>query len=743
MAAAPPAASPTPDPNPYLDHWLSWYASHTPDWADTRLHASGIHSFLTSRRFTPFQLLFLSNGLRFICTPPTSRLPTFIQHFLADNDRGWIRFARTLTQRVLYQNTEQTEYLAKFALPSRSTDKQLSRTADASRQEMSDELYWLERYKQQTLLLLTNVVQHPNNAAAVSRTRSNCSSHDRLFLRELVADSSITIKPADKVLGLAFVDNSWYNAELKRMLADTVTYKKFSSTDAPAVTRLKTQLLADLKKLAKRHLPTLLVWQPEHGERMAKYLSNKIHADSAAIPSIYLLIKVHKPKGLCGRPIVPCTRWITTPASVLADHLLQSILKQAAIPWLVKDTKSLINDLERTPVSDVSGDGIFVTADIASLYTNIDTKTGLKLVRAFLVEQQVPHDRILFLMDLLTFVMENAYLSFHDNVFHQIDGTAMGTSVAPTYANIVVYMLERQLVQEFHTRGTLLIYRRYLDDIFAYIKASDSVEFQTRMNQLDPKLTFEFASDPDSAAFLDLAIHKDKRFRARGIFDTRVHQKKMNLNLYIPFNSFHTTAAKRSFIVTELMRYIRNSSDEEDYMALKRLFFQRLRDRGYPSSFLEPEFNSIFYADRHYFLMDSAEPLLSHPLIHSAPPLSKTLQRTLADASARASSRQKIVFVLPYTPLSAIVPTRKILLDYWSQLQHGFPQAQRCKPIIAYQSEPSLAKSLVFAKEKLHATEAKDAASIQMSINHYFAPRVRSGPDAQPAQLSALSSGAH
>ena len=80
--------------------------------------------------------------------------------------------------------------------------------------------------------------------------------------------------------------------------------------------------------------------------------------------SFYLLIKVHKPKGLCGRPIVPCTRWITTPASVLVDHLLQEIVKKANIPWLVKDTKSFVNELEHKRVHQ--RDGVFVTADIAS-----------------------------------------------------------------------------------------------------------------------------------------------------------------------------------------------------------------------------------------------------------------------------------------------------------------------------------------------------------------------------------------
>ena len=696
------------------------------------MHASGIHSFLSSRTFTPFQLHFLSNGLRFICTPPKSHLPSFIQHFLADDERGWQRFSRTLTQRVLFQDKEQGSYIAKFALPHKSNPAYLQRLEDSLRADMGDELRWLQQYRDQTLRLLTGVVSHPNNTAAVSSSSSNHSLADRLFIQELLRDASITIKPADKNLGLAFVDTSWYRAELRRMLADTVTYKKLATSDR-SLALLKTQLLAELKKLAGRRKSTLDLHQPEHADKMFDFLTKKVTADTAAIPNIYLLIKVHKPKGLCGRPIVPCTRWITTPASVLADHLLQAIIKKADIPWLVKDTKSLVNSIERTVIPPGAADGLFVTADIASLYTNIDTDMGLALVRTFLTEQKVAHDLKTLIMDLLSFVMRNAYLSFNGQVFHQVDGTAMGTAVAPSYANVVVYMLERDVVKRFTVAGSLYTYWRYLDDIFALIHRSAASSFRSSMNQLHRKLTFEFVTEEDSAAFLDLSIFKGARFHARGVFDTRVHQKKMNLYLYIPFHSFHTAAAKRSFILTELMRYIRNSSDEADYNGLKQLFFQRLRDRGYPSKFLEPEFSSIHYCDRHYFLSDSAA-LAAHPLIHTAPPRSRCLLRRLA-CSATPPGSLPLVFIVPFTPLSSLVPTRQVLLDRWHLLADTRALPSCGKPIIAYQSAPSLAKALVFTKEKRNEAAAKPAATVQTSLRSFF----RRAPAAAAAAHAATA----
>lgn len=696
------------------------------------MRCSGIHNFLSHRTFTPTEKLFLSNGLRFICTPPRSHLPSFSQHFLGDPQRGWPRFSRTLFHRLLHQpdEAEAAPFPAlahsKFILPKPPRDT--SAREASLRTQLSSELTVLDQYRSSTRDRLSSFVNSPPIQQAVALQRANYSSADTSFLRGLLHDRSVTIKPADKNLGLVLVDTRWYDAELQRMLADRTTYATFDNSISIdgrrrrcTVQQLPVQLLQQLQVLAKRFFAVLLEWQPLLAEQMNKFLQRRVTPTTAAVPRIYLLIKVHKASGLCGRPIVPSTRWVTTPASILADHLLQDIVRRAHIPWLVKDTKSLIVDLEQSPLS--SRDGIFVTADIASLYTNIDTPLGLRLVRDFLIEQQVPSERIELLMALLSFVMENSYLSFQGAVYHQVDGTAMGTSVAPVYANIVVYMLERDIVRDMG--ADLRIYRRFLDDIFAFISCERAGEFQSRLNSMTPKLRFEFSSDPHEAAFLDLQVYKGERFARSAVFDLRVHQKKMNLYLYIPFGSFHTAAAKRAFIQTELMRYIRNSSSREAYVELKQVFYQRLRDRGYPHSFLQPLFHCIHYCDRPYFLCPAAA-LPAHPLLSVSPPKSDCLLRRLA-RSQRAESSSPPVLVVPFSPLSRIVPTRQILCQQWELLQTAFAAQPLPRPIIAYQSLPSLLKTLVHAKAKRHEKEReklrKPPVTVQRSLLGFLRPR--------------------
>jgi len=652
----------------------------------------------------------------------------FRSQYLDDRNRGWLRFKRTLCNKLVNEvvgdttaSTAPERTPAKFLVAPRhhGTD-----TRKEDERRLTSHIAWplFDQYHINTFRLLKEQIESNRTADLVRSVRSNHTAADHRFIHRLMNDPTITIKPADKNLGMVLVDTSWYEQLMKRMLRDTVTYRLLQPghkmlingkiVKQPSLLVMQKQLHEQLLSIIKRHESTIHIHQPLHAERIIGYLTSKVTPTTCVIPTIYLLIKVHKPSGLSGRPIVPSTQWITSAASVVVDHLLQHIFTAAKIAWIVKDTKSLISELESTVLP--ACDGVFVTADIASLYTNIDTITGLKLVREFLHEQKVDHHLALCIMDLLTFVMENSYLQFQDTVYHQIDGAAMGSPCAPVYANIFVYMLERKIIQEFTSeKKALHCFKRYLDDIWSYIDRSHATAFQLRLNQLHSKLKFDFVQSDNESAFLDLLIFKGQRFHSTRVVDLRCHQKKMNLYLYIPWHSFHPMAAKRSFIQTELMRYIRNSSAKEDYLELKHIFFQRLRDRGYPITFLNDIFDSIHYCDRSYFLMPATALLRDHIKFYQQPPQSQCLIRKIKKQHAgaapvtTATSIPPSVFIIPYSPLSASIPTRDLLCRYWSCCINACSTYGLPHPIIAYQSLPSLCKTLVFARAMMQEKERK------------------------------------
>ena len=179
----------------------------------------------------------------------------------------------------------------------------------------------------------------------------------------------------------------------------------------------------------------------------------------------------------------------------------------------------------------------------------------------------------------------------------------------------------------------------------------------------------------------------------------------MNLYLYIPYLSFHTDAAKALLHSDGADALHSEQQRQDEYAELKKIFYQRLRDRGYPphSCCRYSIRSSMLTAD---FFLWPASTLHLHPDIITRPPLSACLQRRMQrwTASQRPSDsaaaiQSPPVFVIPYSPLSAVLPTRQLLMRAWDMMQDAMGQPIP-GPIIAYQSSSSLLKTLVYSRAR-------------------------------------------
>ena len=164
----------------------------------------------------------------------------------------------------------------------------------------------------------------------------------------------------------------------------------------------------------------------------------------------------------------------------------------------------------------------------------------------------------------------------------------------------------------------LLVYRRYLDDVFGVICAeSESAAMTTlqEMNHLHPDMKLSFELSPQEAKYLDLHIFKGSRFQSQQLLDTTTHFKVMNPFLYIHYRSYHSRAQKLGFIKAELIRFCRNSSSLELFMESVQQFYHRLLRRGYPRSFLSMAFNQVQYTQRSHFLSPPSTNTPAQPLV--------------------------------------------------------------------------------------------------------------------------------
>ena len=519
---------------------------------------------------TPGLRDLLALGTKFIPTPQPAHAATLAGDFNT--------FERRVRLSLQFRSAPNTNFLPKFHIPNPTW---------VPAQPSAPFRLWLD----QTKALFSQLTSQPLPAY-----RLNLTPSQRLTLHSLRTNPDIIVKPADKNLGPCIMDRSWYEGELRRQLIDegALTYKMLGR-DAPPPTESIHSELVSLFSAARR--ADLI------DERILRYIQKRTPPAASQLPRFYLLPKVHKPK-VAGRPIVPGHSWVTTPASVWVDSVLQPHFARH-MPTLCTSSTQLIRELQYLP--PIRSNCKFITADVASLYTNIPIGQGIAFVRTFMRDTGAFNAAYIdFVAKVLDKVLTNNYFTaaFDDAefTFLQLTGTAMGTPAAVAFANIYMYVLERSVVQRYKAAGTLLYYCRYIDDIFAIV-SDDGTALMNSLSAMQPRaIKLDFKTSNQGVDFLDLHIFKGPDFTRTGRLSTSVHQKAMNTYLYIPFSSFHSPRAKGAFIITELMRYIRNCSDFSDYIAMKKSFFRRLRARGYPPLFIQHFFSKVQYSQRSHLL---------------------------------------------------------------------------------------------------------------------------------------------
>jgi hypothetical protein len=186
--------------------------------------------------------------------------------------------------------------------------------------------------------------------------------------------------------------------------------------------------------------------------------------EKCSIPNFYIIPKVHKIPWQ-GRPIVASHSWITAPISKFVDYLLTNVVRKFCYT-VVKDSKDVINKLEQLKADFDQKEITIITADVTSLYTMIPHNDGIKSVNNLLKEIGNPFTGIV--TQFLDIIMNNNFFKYNNKIYHQIKGTAMGTACAPAYANIFLFMLERDVLDQY--KQSIWCYWRFLDDVFSVYK---------------------------------------------------------------------------------------------------------------------------------------------------------------------------------------------------------------------------------------------------------------------------------
>ena len=152
--------------------------------------------------------------------------------------------------------------------------------------------------------------------------------------------------------------------------------------------------------------------------------------------------------------------------------------------------------------------------------------------------------------------MTNNYFDFNCKHYHQISGTAMGTKLATSYANLFTSKFEQNHVYTYHLQPTL--WKRFIDDTsLIQPHGMDSVlEFIKHLNTVHPTITFTSTISQTEVAFLDLIIY----IRGDKLY-TRLHTKNTDIHMYLNFHSEHPMSLKRSIPYSQFLRLKRIHSE--------------------------------------------------------------------------------------------------------------------------------------------------------------------------------------
>ncbi|XP_071160966.1 uncharacterized protein [Mytilus edulis] len=200
---------------------------------------------------------------------------------------------------------------------------------------------------------------------------------------------------------------------------------------------------------------------------------------------------------------------------------------------------------------------ILFSLDVTSLYTNIPHDDGIEACREVWNSRYTLRPPTECLIQLLTLVLQCNNFTFNGEHFLQVNGTAMGTKMASSYANIFMGKLEQRILNSSLYQP--LSWFRFIDDIdMKWDNTKQELNlFIQHANDAHPSIKFTYEISDSKITFLDTTT----RLRDGNIF-TDLYCKPTDKHQYLSPLSCHPKHCTKSIPYSQAIR-------------IKNLFHQR------------------------------------------------------------------------------------------------------------------------------------------------------------------------
>ena len=350
--------------------------------------------------------------------------------------------------------------------------------------------------------------------APEQKTVPNLTADERQALHNHKRNTEVVIREIDKGSAVAVMLRERYIAEANRQLSDTDVYQRVSSAVVFGV-------IEEVKDIMSRlHSNGAIT------EDMATYA---VPVDSKP-DRFYHLPLVHK-SGCPGRPIVSAVGSPTEGLSELVDHFIQPFVPN--IPSYIQNTQEFLDKLHA--VCPLHVESILCTIDVTAPYPSIPHDDGLANLCNALLENSIPTLTISSISDMTELVAKHNVFEFNKEYFIQTSGTAIGSKLAPSYANLFSSIFERDLLDQYPIKPSIWFF--YIDDIFMIWNDSENKhkDFLTNINTVNPAIQFTHAYSLKSVNFLDVFV----TLTNDGTISADLYTKPTDTHQHLHMNSCH------------------------------------------------------------------------------------------------------------------------------------------------------------------------------------------------------------
>ena len=259
--------------------------------------------------------------------------------------------------------------------------------------------------------------------------------------------------------------------------------------------------------------------------------------------------------------------------SELVDHLIQPFVPN--IPSCIRDRQHFLDKQHaRCPLPV---DSILCTIDVAALYPRIPHDDRLANLRNALLEHSIATLTITSICDMNELVLRRNVFEFNKEYFIQTSGTAIGTKLAPSYANLFSPIFERDLLDEYPIKPS--IWLRYIDDIFmTWNESEDKLnDFLAYINTVNPAIQFTHAHSFKSVDLLDVLV----ALTDDGTISTDLLGKHADAHWYLHMNSCHHKNVMKAIAFSQATQILCICSDPATAQSRCNELIQYLVRRGH------------------------------------------------------------------------------------------------------------------------------------------------------------------